>query len=158
MLKKYTLIFCLSIAAVFPAFYIFSETQIKLSVENTPSPVSGERRHVASAEPAANDDIVAAILIMPKSFLPALKRFSQSKMAKNIKILPAQIRTKDGEMTAVYKNANEKHRDRGITPGNDLSGKTIEADEESPPEKRQQILATGFLYLLANVHKSRLFR
>jgi hypothetical protein len=46
--------------------------------------------------------MVAAIVIMPKSYLPALKRFSQSKMARNIKILRARIELQDGNMTAVH--------------------------------------------------------
>jgi hypothetical protein len=52
---------------------------------------------------AESENTVAAILIMPKSYLPSLEQFSNSVMAKNITILRAQLESKDGQITAVYK-------------------------------------------------------
>ena len=157
MQKKYTQIFIFSIAAVLLLFYIFDEAEEKLLAENESSPATRNHRSIVSAKPATDDDVIAAILIMPKSYLSTLKRLSHSKMAKNIKILPAQIQLRDGEMTAVPKDAKEKILDRGIAPGNDLANKTVAAGL-SQQKKEKQRLATGFLILLANVHKSKLYR
>ena len=158
MQKKYSLIFWLSIAMVFLLFHIFDKTEEKLLAGNNPPPASRTHQPAVSNQPAVNNDVVAAILIMPKSYLPALKRFSHSKLAKNIKILPAQIRLKDGEMTAVHKNVKKKTQNRAFAPSDDVTNNTLAAGLESLPKKEKQILATGFLYLLANVPKGRLFR
>ena len=45
-----------------------------------------------------NPDQVAAILLMPRSYLPLLESFKQRKIARSIKILPADISWKDGQM------------------------------------------------------------
>jgi hypothetical protein len=101
--------------------------------------------------------MVAAILIMPKSYLPALEQFSNSVMAKNITILRAQIESKDGQMTAVY-NKNEERRGRIITPVDSVSNKFNEALLEKKPEKEKLVLATGFMYCLASIHRRKLLR
>jgi hypothetical protein len=159
MQKKYKLIFCLSIAAGFLFFHIFNDTDENLLAENDPSPVLRKQPRVVFTTSATNDDVAAAIVIMPKSYLPALKRFSNSKMAKNIKILPAKIKLKDGEMTAVHQyDTSEKKSDRRIAPTNDLTHKSIASDPESLPKNEKQMLATGFVYLLANMHRNKLLK
>ena len=157
MIKIYTLISCLSIAAVFLVLPDFKEGETKLLMQNNHSPVSRERKPIVSTKLASEDNMVAAILIMPKYYLPALKRFSQSKMAKNIKILQAQLELKNGEMTAIHKTHNEIKRDRVIMPDNSDPNKTKEAKLERRSKKEKQILAAGILYLMANAHKSRLY-
>ena len=157
MIKIYTLISCLSIAAVFLVLPDFKEGETKLLMQNNHSPVSRERKPIVSTKPASEDNMVAAILIMPRYYLPALKRFSQSKMAKNIKILQAQLELKNGEMTAIHKTHNEIKRDRVIMPDNSDPNKTKEAKLERRSKKEKQILAAGILYLMANAHKSRLY-
>ena len=105
---------------------------------------------------ADKDDMVAAIIIMPKSYLPALKRFSQSKMARNIKILRARIEVQDGNMTAVYTTKNNQRQIHKPAPPDSIADKFNVTDNERSLELEQPALATGFLYLLASVHKSKL--
>ena len=45
-----------------------------------------------------NPDQVAAILLMPRSYLPLLESFKQRKIARSVKILPADISWQDGQM------------------------------------------------------------
>ncbi len=100
--------------------------------------------------------MVAAIVIMPKSYLPALKRFSQSKMARNIKILRARIELQDGNMTAVHRTKNNHQQSHKTAPTVNVADKINTTAKERPLELEQPVLTTGFLYLLASVQKSRL--
>ena len=100
--------------------------------------------------------MVAAIIIMPKSYLPALKRFSQSKMARDIKILRARIEFQDGNMTAVHKTNKNHQQSHKAAATVDVADKTNTAAKERPLELEQPALTIGFMYLLASVQKSRL--
>ena len=158
MFIKYASIFCLFVVAVLLVLYIFNEKDTILAAKNTSPPALAKSPNIRSVGLRTNDDITAAILILPKSFLPTLKRFSQSRMAKGIKVLPAQIQLEDGTMIAVTKDRNGNQRE-GLTAASDNSTKKInESGAVIMPGKKDGIAAICFLYLLANVHKSRLYR
>ena len=93
MPKKYLVFACLSIVAIFLFVYGFNYGNTNQIAKVKQSPESKMRKKEKLVQLAKDDDMVAAIVIMPKSYLPALKRFSQSKMARNIKILGAQKRS-----------------------------------------------------------------
>ncbi len=60
----------------------------------------------ASIKPLADQpagDLAYAIVVMPKSYLPALKRFARSPMARDLKILPARIEWIGGQLKAFPK-------------------------------------------------------
>ena len=155
MTKKYTVIACLSMAAIFLFLYGFNYGDTNQIAKIKHSSDSKMRKKEKLAQLTKNDDMVAAIIIMPKSYLPALKRFSQSKMAKNIKILRAQVEMQGDKMTAVHQNGFKQQRPSENSPVSNTSEefKDIRADE--PMQSETPMLATGFLYLLANIQKAR---
>jgi hypothetical protein len=157
MLKKYKILLCLSIPAVFLIFYSFNDGETKLTLKMKHSHVPKAKKSKVPVNLADNDNMVAAILIMPKSYLPALEQFSNSVIAKNITILRAQLEYKDGQMTAVYKKS-EKRRGRKITPANNAPGKIDDTILEKTPEREKQILALGFMYFLATIQRRTLLR
>ena len=157
MPKKYKIVLCLSIPVVFLIFYSFRVGKTKLTSTMKHSHVSKVKKSKVPLNLVDNDNMVAAILIMPKSYLPALEQFSNSVMAKNITVLRAQLESKDGQMTAVY-NKNEERRGRTITPVDSVSNKFNEALLEKKPEKEKLVLVTGFLYCLASIQRKTLFR
>ena len=157
MPKKYKIVLCLSIPVVFLIFYSFNVGKTKLTSKMKHSHVSKVKKSKVPLNLADNDNMVAAILIMPKSYLPALEQFSNSVMAKNITILRAQLESKDGQMTAVYKKNGERHG-RTITPVNSVANKLTEAILEKKPEKEKLVLVTGFLYCLASIQRKTLLR
>ena len=158
MLKIYKILICFSVLAAFFGFYAFNYGETRLTSKGSPSPVKKERKTIGIEKQAKNEDMVTAILIMPKSYLPALKRFSQSAMARDIKILQAQLEVKDGKMMAVRLDNRVKQRDRRIEPINSPDTKSTEQFAESPPGTENQILSSGFLYLLASLQKNRFIR
>ena len=70
MIKKFTLISCLSIAVVFLVLSDFDEGKTKLLVQNYHSPVSIERNRIVSTKLASDDDMVAAILTRSNNDVP----------------------------------------------------------------------------------------
>ncbi len=152
MPKKYKIFLCLSIGTIFLILYSFNDGETKLTSKTNHLPVSKARKSPRPVNLADNEDMVAAILIMPKSYLPALKQFSNSRMAKDITILLAQIELKDGQMTAVH-HQKKKQPARKITPVNNPSNKPDEAILGKPTERERQIFTTGFMYFLASIHK-----
>jgi hypothetical protein len=157
MPKKYAVITCLSIATMFLFLYGFhygDTNQIAKIKHSSDSKVSKKEKLVQLTR---NDDMVAAIIIMPKSYLPAMKRFSQSKMAKNIKILQAQIVMQGDKMTAVHQNNFKKQRPSENTPVINTSEEFKDIKADKPMQNEKPILATGFLYLLASAQRARTF-
>jgi hypothetical protein len=156
---KYKILICCGILAVFLGVYGFGNGEIRPTSKRNPSPAKKERQAVALEKQANNEEMVAAILIMPKSYLPALKRFSQSAMARNIEILRAELEVKDGQMTAVRLDNRLKHRNRKIEQANNKSAhKLPEAISKRPPKQETQMVSSGFLYLLAGFQKHRFVR
>ena len=49
----------------------------------------------------ANTNRIAAIMIMPRSYLPLLEKFKHSKVARRIEILPALIDQQDSRLVAI---------------------------------------------------------
>jgi hypothetical protein len=157
MPKKYTIIACLSIAAIFLFLYGFNYGDTNQIAQIKHSSDSKMRKKEKLVQLAKNDDMVAAIIIMPKSYLPAMKRFSQSKMAKNIKILQAQIVMQGDKMTAVHQNSSKKQRPSENPPVINTSKEFKDIGADASMRSEKPILATGFLYLLASMQKARTF-
>ncbi len=157
MKKKYKILLCLSIPAVFLIFCGHYVRETRLNSKLKHSHVSETKKNKVPLNLADNDNMVAAILIMPKSYLPALEQFANSAMAKNITILRARLESKDGRMTAVY-NKKEKRRADKIPPVNSAPSKINDTILERTPEKDKQVLTAGFLFILASVRQRAILR
>jgi hypothetical protein len=155
--KKYSVVVAMGIAAIFLFLVFFEAGQSKPIVNLTHKTASKAPKTKSVQQLADRDDMVAAIIIMPKSYLPALKRFSQSKMAKNIKILRARIEVQDGNMTAVYRTKKDRQQIHETAASDGIGDNMNTTANERSLEMEQPALATGFLYLLASVQKSKLF-
>jgi len=155
MRKKYMVFAGLSIAAVFLLLYGFNygETHQIVRVKQPSDAKLNQKAKLAQL--TKKDDMVAAILIMPKSYLPALKRFSKSKMARNITILRAQLEMQDEKMTAVHQNSFSKQHTFENSTAINTSDKVKDIRADDPMQAEKPILATGFLYLLASAQKAR---
>ena len=153
---KYKVLISFIVLTVFFGCYGFNNGETRLASSPDPSAGKKEPNTVINEKQAGNEDMVAAIIIMPKSYLPALKRFSQSPMARNIKILEAQLEEKDGQLTAVRHNNTLTKISRNNEPAN-LSADTAPlAVSKLPPGREKQIVSAGMLYLLASTHLGRM--
>ena len=157
MKKKYKILLCLSIPAVFLIFCSLIDGETKLTLKMKDSHVSKAKKSKIPLNLADNDNMAAAIIIMPKSYLPALEQFSKSVMSKNITILRAHLESNDGQLTAVSIK-NEKRPNREIAPAKTTPRHINDTNLEKTPEREKQILAAGFMYFLASIQKSRILR
>ena len=145
---KYKVFICFSVLAVLFGFYGFDDGETRLTSKPNPLSAKKDRKSVNVETQVKNEDMVAAIIIMPKSYLPALKRFSQSPMARNIKIMRAQLEEKNGQLTAI--------RHRNDKPAIKSANTPPPAISSLPPDSEKQIVSAGILYLLASTHPGRL--
>jgi hypothetical protein len=157
MKKKYKILLCLSIPAVFLIFCGHYVRETRLNSKLKHPHVSETKKNKVPLNLADKDNMVAAILIMPKSYLPALEQFANSAMAKNITILRARLESKDGRMTAVYNKKENRHADK-IPPVNSAPSRINDTILKRTPERDKQILTAGFLFILASVRQRAILR
>ena len=152
MPRIYKLLLCLSISAIFFISYGFKDGENTQATKTDRLRATKMRKKPELSKLTENDDIVAAILIMPKSYLPALDKFSNSTMAKDMTILKARLEFKDGQMTAVS-NKQEKKRSTKVSSKERPAAKPDKALSKSTAKIEKKILATGFVLFLANIHR-----
>ena len=158
MSRKYKVFICIGIMAALFGFYGFKIGETRQTWIPDPAPAKKQHKTVQVERQAKNNDMVAAILIMPKSYLPALKRFSQSPMARNVKILRADLEIKDGRMTAVRQDKRSKKQElQKVAAGQSENAPPL-AVSNLQPNREKQIVSAGFLYLLAGISKHRFVR
>ena len=119
--------------------------------------VSAKYQHTEKIKLSATDkkaDMVCAILIMPKSYLPLLEKFKHSKLAKGLEIVPAKIGWENDQMVAfpqkaVLKTGDQRMKDVSdvFSPKRVLTGKLID-------EKMKPIRGTMALLLFKTVAES----
>lgn len=153
MSKKYRILLCLCIPSILLIIYSLNAGETKPTSKTKHSHVASATKSKVPPDLAESENTVAAILIMPKSYLPSLEQFSNSVMAKNITILRAQLESKDGQITAVYKKKEKRHG-RNITPADGVPGKINDTILQKPPGTKNQIAMAGFIYFLASMQKS----
>jgi hypothetical protein len=93
-------------------------------------------------------DVAYAIVVMPKSYLPALKRFSRSRMARELKILPAEIGWNNGELVAIPKKAIVK-REQMEKAKSAIAGKnSVSTEKVGGAEVKIALRNAAMLFLL----------
>ena len=119
--------------------------------------VSAKYQHTEKIKLSATEkraDMVCAILIMPKSYLPLLEKFKHSKLAKGLEIVPAKIGWENDQMVAFPKKAVLKTGGQRIKDVSDVfSPKRIPAGKRKG-EETKQIRGTMALLLLKSVADS----
>ncbi len=81
---------------------------------NRSAPLAAGSDNQLTEHPAP--DVAYAIVVMPKSYLPFLKQFAQSRMARDLKILPAKLGWSDGQPVVTPRQGNLKVRGSRLPP------------------------------------------
>jgi hypothetical protein len=136
---------------------------LQLMEKNTPiiykrPPTVQAQKHVNSMTFYEESDIYCGILLMPKSMLPTLKRFSNYDIAKKIKIMPATIEWDDGQMLVIPKEAILKDINQKIGIMNTEDGRVKNMPpQEKNAEANNKTLNPALLYFfLANASKNKI--
>jgi len=119
--------------------------------------VSSKYQHTKKVKLSATDekaDMVCAIILMPKSYLPLLEKFKHSKFAKDIEIVSAKIGWENDQMVAFSKKAVSKSRGRGMQGVKDVFSSKHTLAGKLIGEETKQIRKTIALLLLKSVADS----
>jgi len=155
MLKKAIILLSLGMVGAFVFVFFLDQGETKPLVSyHRPSIQNKTHGDTKAAQKMNSENAYAAIVLIPKSYLPALERFKRSNMGKLIQILPAKLEWRDGEMTAVMKN-HKGNSGIKIEPKKEVSTASDTPAETRPAEKRNKILGAGLLYLLAGINKAK---
>ena len=153
MSTKYKILICSGILAIFLGVYGFTGGD-SLPIPKSKFSKVKKQPQTVTLETRANDEgMVAAILIMPKSYLPTLKRFSQSALARDIKILRAELEVKDGQMMAVRQLNRQKRSEQENDRGNNSANNLPEVTSKRTSNREMKVVSSGFLYLMAGLQK-----
>ena len=98
----------------------------------------------------------AAILVMPKSYLPLLEKFKQRKLARAIKILPAHIGWDDGEMVAIPKKAIMKDTTAPDSPIVNIADRSPMKPTKENFGRSKMAQGAAFMFLLKSTVQSEL--
>jgi hypothetical protein len=79
-------------------------------------------------------------------------------MARDIKILRAELEVKDGKMTAVRQTKRVKQPDRNIRPLDHPTPQTSVTHTAHPSDQEKQTVSSDILYLLAGLENQRFIR
>ena len=136
---------------------------LQLMEKNTPiiykrPPTVQAQKHVNSMTFYEESDIYCGILLMPKSMLPTLKRFSNYDIAKKIKIMPANIEWDDGQMLVIPKEAilkyiNQKIENMGTEDG---SVKNLPPQEKNAEINNKNLSPALLYFFLADASKNKI--
>ena len=129
MKTKYGIFIGFSLVLTVALFKTFGSTD---SIERSPFAGSSPRIHANEVRlPTAlkDEDVYYAILLMPKSYLPLLESFKSRKIAKDIRIIPADIEWSDGRMVAISKRIGKNDGYRQLESAGSKSGEDEFRDE-----------------------------
>jgi hypothetical protein len=129
------------------------------------NPIIYKRPHTVQAQKHVNSmtfyeesDIYCGILLMPKSMLPTLKRFSNYDIARKIKIMPANIEWDDGQMLVIPKEAILKEINQKIVnmDTEDGSVKNLPLQEKNAEVNVKKLDPALLYFFLANASKNKI--
>jgi hypothetical protein len=139
-------------------FFLASHLQEKKEPVVFKRPLSAKvQQNVNSMTVDETADLYCGILLMPKSMVPALEQFTQSKLAKDINILPAKIEWNNGYMTAVPQETILVSDNSQTDPptGKDIQLKSWQTENFTDKENKK-LNAALLYYFLANASKNQI--
>ena len=142
---KLLLVLTIIIALTFGVGFKLGQYQAALAVysqSNTP------QQSAKTVLPANPSNQVAAILLIPKPYVPLFEKFKHRKIARAIDILPARIGWDDGQMVAIPQKAVYRDAGTSATPVINLSHRSEKMTPKSIPDKSKIAQGAVFLFLL----------
>ena len=148
MQKTYTALigFGLIVALTFGIGFKFGQNSDVLKVYTQSNSKQQMGQQLSFAVEKSNQ--VAAVLLMPKSYVPLLEKFKHRKIARAIKILPANIKWDDGQMVAIPQKAIFKDAGPSVTPVVNISHRSEMATPKTTSDKSKMTQGAAFLFLL----------
>jgi hypothetical protein len=152
------MIFGLSILVAFVGIMGFQLMEKHTPIIYKRPPAVQTQMHVNSMTFYEESDIYCGILLMPKSMLPTLKRFSNYDIAKKIKIMPAIIEWNDGQMLVIPKESILKDINLKIDNMDTEEGsvKNMPPQEKNAEANNKKLNPALLYFFLANASKNKI--
>ena len=103
-------------------------------------------------------DLFCAILLIPKPLLPVVKQMSRHKIAKGIKLLPANMEWYQGNLVASSKETFVKKSHSQTERRERVFGVPDKGDSKSPAEFKKRLRAAALLSFLAQETKTKFWQ
>lgn len=100
-------------------------------------------------------EVFCAILLIPKPLLPVVKQMSRHKIAKGIKLLPANMEWNQGNLVASSKETFVNKKRSHANKGERVLGEPKEGVVKTPDEFRKRLRAATLLAFLAQEIKTK---
>jgi hypothetical protein len=154
MKKRYVVLISLSFLLIGAFLPRFKPVEFKGRILPAKSASAGRPDAVLLPSTLKRDEIYSAILLIPKSYLPLLEAFKSRKIAKNIKILPADVEWIDGKIMAISGQIINKEGHRQSEPVRPASELENNMDETLTPREDESFKSFFPLLLLQGSVKS----
>ena len=156
MQKKYINLigFCLIVAITFGVGLKLGQNSEAINVYSQSKKAPQVDQKFFSASAKSNQAV--AILVMPKSYLPLLEKFKHRKIARAIKILPAQIGWDDGQMVAIPQKAILRSDGAPDSPIVNISHRSRMKAEKESTGTSKMARGAAFLFFVKGAVKNKL--
>lgn len=147
---KYLIILSVLLGTGVFLYHQVYETDL-ISRTNQP-PINKPKVNPAAMTRAKHEGAFIAILVVPKAYQPLLDKFSRSKLAREIQIIPANMTWNEGEPVVVPRQQTDNWADGNIIQKNKgLPSAGRQLVRENP--KVEALWAAAFMKLLAETAK-----
>jgi len=155
MKKRYVVLISLSFLLIGAFLPRFKPLEFKGRILPAKSASAGRPDAVRLPSTLKRDDVYSAILLIPMSYLPLLEAFKSRKIAKNIKILPADVEWIDGKIMAISGQIITKEGHRQSAPVRSAAEVEINLDKTYMPREDGSFKSFFPLLLLQGVAESK---
>ena len=100
-------------------------------------------------------DMLCAILLMPKAYLPLLERFSRQGIAGDVKLLPAELRWQAGKIVAISQHATLRNVHLPMREAEYAHGEATSGDARPSLHTGSRVEKAALLLLLAEAAEKR---
>jgi hypothetical protein len=97
---------------------------------------------------------IAAIMVMPRSYLPLLEKFKHSKIARRVEVLPAHIDQQDGRLIAISQQPVLSKTSYSEAPAKNRSLQTRPKSKQKTPRITKIAQGAAMLFVLKYAAKS----
>ena len=156
MQPKYTIMICFGLIGLLTFGVGFKLGQSHETLKAYTAADDRQQVNQKYITPSAQPNRVAAILLMPKSYLPLLEKFKHRKIARAIEIVPAQIDTDSGRLVATSRQPLTHKTVKPVVSLEVASYKREVKPKEPRPGDTKIAQSAAFLFLVKGAARSKL--
>jgi hypothetical protein len=136
---------------------LYSATKEDTSLHTGPAS-NGIVKKASNLGTGTQSDVYCAILLIPKPLVPLVKQLSRRKIAKGVKLLPAEMAYNQGKLVARSKEAFGKKVQSSTPQKKQKHNRSNKSGVETAAELKKRLGAAAMLAFLAGETKTKLWQ